>query len=51
MPKHPTYTLTVGGQELTFRLSDEDAKRYGATPVKAKARDTVPNKARTPAKE
>lgn len=44
------YTVTIGGVEHTMQLSDEDAKRLDAQPVKAaaapanKARATTKNK-------
>lgn len=31
------YTVSIGGIEHTMLLDPEDAKRLGATPVKAKA--------------
>lgn len=46
------YTINRGGVDLTVQLSDEDAKRLGATPVERKpvaSKGRTPrNKARTP---
>lgn len=41
------YTVQINGVEHTFLLNDEDAKRLGATEVKAA--DAPANKARKPA--
>lgn len=42
-----TYTVTINGVEHTMRLSDEDAKRMDAQPVKEKAAPAKSNKARS----
>lgn len=42
------YRISVGGQELTVQLSEEDAKRLGAKPVETKQAAPAANKARAP---
>ncbi len=47
MDENKEYTVEVGGMEHTFLLNDDDAKRYDAKRVAAKAA-TPANKSRTP---